>query len=430
MAIPAPDSPIPTRIGERSRDIKHVVYIIKENKTYDVLLGDLVGDEGDEWHEPGLAYFGEDETIAVHDAGFPPETRYNITPNHHQLARTWVDLPNFYDNSVKSTEGHMWLTAGWLNDFGEKFSLIWQVRGERVFMLPNIDPVSLPSSGSIVQHLLEHDRSVRVYGEFVGTANEMFGRGFDYISHEYLPGITDTDDTVKIQAFRKEFERGILRDFTFIWIPNDHTFGMDNGRPHPAYMVSDNDEALGELVQMISNSEYWKETVIFVFQDDPQNTPDHIDTHRSICLVAGPWVKRGYRSLMHYDMASIHRTMMQILGVPPISRYEALAQPMYDIFTSEPDFTPYNLVPQDEKLAQRQLWINGRDTVLARQSEKLDFTFVDDQGGLGRILWRAMVGDERPFPAHLVADGVEDDDDEELEAAPPADNQQPPTGRQ
>jgi YVTN family beta-propeller protein len=407
------DSPIPTKIGVESKQIKHVVWIIKENKTYDVLLGDLAGEQGDDWHMPSLAYFGENTTIAVQYAGYPADTRYNITPNTHELARHYVDMVNFYDNSIKSTEGHMWLTGGWLNDFGEKFSLIWQVRGEKVFMLPNIDPVSRPSTGDIFSHLLQHGKSVRVYGEFVGTASELFGDSFDYLCHSYLPGITAYDDTKKIEVFEREFNNGIFRNFTLIWIPNDHTMGMDAGAPHPAYMVSDNDEALGRIVEIISHSDHWKETVIFAFQDDPQNTPDHIDTHRSIFLAASPWIKRGYRSTLSYDMTNVHRTTMQILGVPPISRYEALASPMYDIFTTEADFDPYTLVPQDPKLSDKSKWIIPADDELAAMTEKMSFKTPDDQPGLGRVLWYAMVGKDVPYPAHLINDARDDDDDDD-----------------
>ncbi|RJO74550.1 MAG: hypothetical protein C4523_00440 [Myxococcales bacterium] len=427
------DSPIPTKIGERSTKIRHVVFIIKENKTYDVLLGDLKGEQGDKWHDANLAFFGENTKIAVQYAGYPADTRFNITPNTHELARHYVDMVNFYDNSTKSTEGHMWLTAGWLNDYGEKFSLIWQTRGERTFMLPNIDHLSTPSTGQIFGYLLDHGRSVRVYGEYPGTANELFGRGWDFACHEYAVGISPYDDTEKIKVFQKEFEQGVFRDFTYIWIPNDHTLGMDADKPHPAYMVSDNDEALGRLVDMISKSPHWKETVIFALQDDPQNTPDHIDTHRSILLAAGPYVKRGYTSELAYDMTSLIRTMTQILGVPPISRYEALAQPMYDIFTSEPDFSPYDFIPQDEKLDDKARWTNPPETELARRTARMNFESVDRQGGLGRILWEVMKGPDVPFPAHLIADGVEPDDEEEEErrspATPQLDEAVAPTGK-
>ncbi len=409
------DSPIPSKIGERSKRIRHVVYIVKENKTYDVLLGDLAGEQGDEWHDPSLSYFGVGQTIAVQYAGYAEDTTFDITPNAHELNTRYVDLVNFYDNSIKSTEGHMWLTGGWLNDYGEKFSLLWQVRGERNFMLPNIDPVSTPSTGDLFSYLIENGRSVRVYGEFVGSASKIFNKGYDYISHEYPVGIMVYDDTKKIQVFEKELNAGILRDFTYIWIPNDHTFGMGANRPHPAYMVSDNDEALGRIIDMIAHSPFWNETVVFAFQDDPQNTPDHIDLHRSVCHVAGPWVKRGYRSTLQYDFASLHRTMFQILGVPPISRYEMLAPPMYDVFTTEADFTPYEYVPRDEKFENKAKWIIPEEVPLAKETAKLDFKLVDTQSGLGEILWKAMKGDKIPFPKHLVADGPEDDDDDDEE---------------
>lgn len=398
------DNPVPLRPGDNS-PIKHVIYLVRENKTYDVLLGTLAGPQGDQWHDPSLALFGEGVTIAVRPNDYAAEDTFDITANLHKISRTFVDAVNFYTESDKSTTGHIWLTTGMTNDFTEKAWLVTQTRsgGDKQFLGAAIDPVSRPPWGHIFNHLIEYGKSVRVYGEFTADASELFGAAFDYVAHDYLAGMTLIDDSVRIEPLLKDIASGRLADFTYIWTPNDHTYGMSGNRPHPAYMLADTDLAAGMIVEAISKSPYWKNTVIFIVEDDPQATPDHIDSHRSICVAAGPYVKRGYTSTVHYSFASMHHTMSLILGVPPISRYVAQASPMYDLFTNDPDFTEYEHVPRDEKFAVKTEWIIPEGFSLTRESAALDFSEVDKfNPALGPILWKAMKGLDANFPNDLA----------------------------
>jgi YVTN family beta-propeller protein len=394
------DNPIPLRPGDES-PIKHVIYLVRENKTYDVLLGTLAGSAGDQWHDPSLAIFGEGVTIAVRPNDYTDEDKFDITPNLHKLSREFVDTVNFYTESDKSTTGHIWLTTGATNDFTEKAWLTFQTRrnGHKQFIGAAIDPVTQPAWGHIFNHLLDRGKSVRVYGEFTATSAEIFGAAFDYVAHDYLAGMTLIDDSVRIKPLLKDIATGRLADFTYIWTPNDHTYGMSSNRPHPAYMLADTDLAAGLIVEAIAQSPYWKDTVIFIIEDDPQSTPDHIDSHRSICVAAGPYVKRGYTSTTHYSFASLHHTMSLILGVVPISRYVAQASPMYDLFTNDPDFTAFEHVPRDEKFAVKTEWMIPEGFSLTRESAALDFSEVDKfNPALGPILWKAMKGLNAEFP--------------------------------
>ncbi|MBM4388230.1 MAG: phosphoesterase, partial [Deltaproteobacteria bacterium] len=192
---------------------------------------------------------------------------------------------------------------------------------------------------------------------------------------------------------------GIFPQFVYIALPNDHTYGTKPGKPTPDSMVADNDMATGIIVEAISKSQYWDKTIIFLIEDDPQSWKgDHVEAHRSICLVVSPYVKRKYTSSVHYDIPSIYRTIMMILGIPPMNKNDALAAPMADIFVKgtpedKPDFTPYEAIPVDipEEL-------NTESSPMASESAKLDFNRPDGVEGLGYILWRAKKGDAEPPP--------------------------------
>lgn len=394
------DSPIPTKAGRPSTRIEHVIYVVKENKTYDSLLGDLADDA---FHDRGLAVFGNDAPVATPPAatGVAPGTRLKITPNTHALAKRFVNHVNFYTQSEKSTAGHMWLVGGWLNDWSEKAWIVWQIRGARLWFLPNIDPLTRTEDGDIFTHLKTNGVRSRIYGEFSGTGGQLFGERWDDIDTGYMFGITKTDDTKKVERFVNDVRAGSLAPFTYIWIPNDHTVSMSAGNPHPAYMVSDNDEALGMIVDAVSNSPFWERTAIFVVQDDPQSMPDHIDTHRSICLVISPWAKRGYTAQVRRGFANVHATMFRLLGVPPLSRYDALAEPMFDAFTTTPDLAPVPLTAQDPRLADREKWIIPEGAPLTAESKRIDLR-LDRAEGMGEILWKAMRGLDAPLPPTLT----------------------------
>ncbi len=350
--------------------IKHVVLVVKENKTYDEVYGDLkckgnaYGD-GD----PNLALFGE-----------------KITPNQHALACEFVVFDNFYSDAEASIQGHMWTTQADCNDYVNKTYM-------DQLPLPGIEPTTKSETGTIFDHLRAHNISYRNYGEVVNFFPEAIGGERDDIDQKYTFFNLNVPDEYKAKEVIREIQNGIFPSFLYVGLPNDHTNGGKAGSPHPECFVADNDYGLALLVDYISHSEYWDSTIIFVVEDDPQSAAgDHIDAHRSGALAISPWVKRGYLSSVHYSYPSVYRTIEMLLGIPSMNRNTATAAPMYDIFTTTPNKTPYSAIKPDVK------WrLNPEGTEEAKMSEKYDFSEVDGHPGLGEIIWRIMrPGMERP----------------------------------
>jgi len=404
---------LPASFGTPSSRVKHVVYVVKENKTYDSLLGDLQGPEGDDWHAPDLALFGESVPAAVVPRQYAGR-RLNVTPNLHALAREFCNLVNFYNDADRSTQGHQWATAGRLPDFFEK--VVWQVQDGAQFSIPGVDSISQPEGGHLVDHLVAHGKSVRIYGEFASFVEHIADYeegGWVSYALDFPPGMTDLRETVKVQAFVKDVAAGLLRDFTYIQLMNDHTYGFRNGRPHPAYMVADNDRATGMLVEALANSPFWDSTVVFILEDDPQDTPDHIDPHRSLMLVAGGPVRRGHTSTVLHHYPSMHATALRLLGVPPLNRLDALAAPFFECFEEETSSAGYTARPMDEALRNKWEWINGEFEVLpaiapvmaslVEASRALDLEDIDRAPGLAPLLWEGMQGPARPLPGRSTA---------------------------
>lgn len=356
--------------------LEHVVLIVRENKTYDMVLGDLEGANGD----PALTLFGEE-----------------ITPNLHALARAFVNMDNFHSDPERSIQGHLWTTQVDCNDFVEKTQ-------HTQLPLAGYEPAAIAGSGSIFEHCLRHGVSFRNYGEITSFGPELLGRLRDFIDPKFPFFNMDIRDEDKAREVIREWNLGIFPQFIYIALPNDHTFGTKPGKPTPESMVADNDRATGMLIDWISKSPYWEKTIVFVIEDDPQSwRGDHVDPHRSICVVVSPWVKRGFVSSVHYNIPSIYRTMEMILGLPPLNKNDALASPMYDIFRTPeegPDLRPFDALP---------LAVPPETTPAgsprARLSEHLDFDQVDGIPGLGEVLWRARKGNIEP-PAY--AKGIDE----------------------
>ncbi|MDY0060614.1 MAG: bifunctional YncE family protein/alkaline phosphatase family protein [Myxococcota bacterium] len=351
--------------------IEHVVLIVRENKTYDMVLGDLEGTNGD----PSLTLFGRE-----------------ITPNLHALATTFVNMDNFYSDPENSIQGHLWTTQADCNDFVEKLR-------RSQLPLAGFEPASLSGSGSIFEHCLTHGVSFRNYGEVVTFGPELLGRLRDFIDPKFPFFNMNVRDEAKAREVIREWNLGIFPQFIYIALPNDHTFGARAGKPTPDSMVADNDSATGMLVDWISHSPYWEKTIVFIIEDDPQGSGDHVDAHRSICVVVSPWVKRGYLSSVHYSIPSIYRTIGLLLGLPPMNKNDALASPMYDIFRSTaegPDLTPYQARPLAVPPA-----LTPRGAPYSEESERLRWegSGIDGVEGLGALLWKIRHG-ERPIPAH------------------------------
>ncbi len=369
--------PIPEPGG--TTPIKHVVLILRENKTYDAYLGDLEVGDGD----PDMVLFGE-----------------LYTPNTHQLAREFTVLDNFYTDSEDSDQGHLWTTAAFVNDFSER------INAEGMILATGIGPGSDPETRYIFDALLRAGIDWVTYGEAVGLEfTTMHNIDFHY------PGIffnLAIPDERKARYVVRQIQKGVMPSFTYISLPNDHTHGTAEWRLSPESMVSDNDYGVGLLVEGISHSEYWESTAIFIFEDDPQDGADHVEAHRSPALVVSPWAKRGHVSSVQYSIASVLRTIELILDMPPLTQYDARATPMYDCFTAVPDFTPYEAIPR-----QVPDTYNIPGTVGAAESARMDFSGPDRAVGLGRVLWRYMKGTEPP--PMFGSRGLPDDDDEAFE---------------
>jgi YVTN family beta-propeller protein len=375
------ESPIPFEYGQPSEQIKHVIFIVKENRTYDQIFGGLEGTERD----PSLLQFGED-----------------VAPNHYALAREFVVGDNFFVEGDTSVLGHLWATFGLLNDHAEKR----HITGDN-YPLPDIDPTTRPANGTIFERVLDAGIEFRSYGQIIGFMED-FDRYAPYIDMKYGFWNMGVDDVVKADEIIREWEAGIFPPFIYISLPNDHTYGSSSGAPSPDYMFADNDAALGKLVEWVSNSEHWGDTAFFVTEDDPQAGQDHIDPHRTVCLVVSSWAKRDHVSSVLYTMSSMWHTMELILGLEPGSMYNQYAAPMYDAFTMTQDTTPYTHFPNPVPFE-----INEKGLPMQDYCDGAVFDAPDQVSRMGEVLW-AMMKPDRPFPHDLSLSGYEDPEEEEL----------------
>jgi DNA-binding beta-propeller fold protein YncE len=367
--------PLPVAAGMPT-PIQHVVLLVRENKTFDSQLGDLGGDTNG---DPSLVLFGE-----------------HITPNLHKLARAFLVADNFYNNAEMSTQGHAGTTSGYINDFTEKWWLDDAGRGDRNVATLGTD-IYTPEQGTYFQHLGRAGIDYVSYGEIVGLA----GGGHDdapvKIDNVWPGGViwsTDVREIERAEYFAQTVEDGLLKPFTYMLLPNNHTKGLSSGAWTPEFMVADNDEATGRVIDALSHSPYWPSTVIFVIEDDPADTADHVEAHRSTFLAIGPWVKHGAVAHVNYDVASLWRTIELLVGLPPMSRATADAAPMYDLWASSPDLTPYTYVPSNVPEAFNK---RGAGGALEAWSNRMDFSRVDRARGLGRVLWQHMKGTPAPW---------------------------------
>jgi phospholipase C len=380
---------IPTRVGDTS-PIKHVIYIIKENRTYDQIFGDIEKGNGD----PSLVMFGRE-----------------VTPNHHKLAEEFVLLDNLYCNGQVSRDGHPWSTMAYNTDYVARDWMLTYSRREGVDDDDEGNLTKSPS-GYIWDACARAGLSYRSYREAGHRVSEPDGTvKFEaavpglvgHMSPDYgiskVPGERDRDtDNVEVflQEFRQFEKDGNLPRLIIMSMGEDHTSGTTPGAFTPMACVASNDLALGRLVDAVSRSTYWKETAIFVIEDDAQNGPDHVDAHRTVGLVISPYTKRNHVDSTQYQTVSMIRTIELILGLPPLSQFDAAARPMFESFTAEPDLTPYDHVPA-------RIDLNTRNTTLAYgadRSAKMDFSEYDriDDFELNEILWHAVKGSDAPVP--------------------------------
>ena len=318
-------NPIPMKVGDPS-PIKYVFYIVKENRTYDQVLGDMAEGNGD----TSLVLFGE-----------------KITPNQHKLAREFVLLDNFYVDGEVSADGHNWTMAANANDYLEKtWVTSYGGRGGEYDSEGNRD-IASPDRGFIWDYCKRAGVSYRTYGEFADD----YKANIPILENHFCPYYTSWDekvrDTTRFYQWKREFDSLLLVNavpqFNSLRFINDHTEGSRIGRPTPFAHVADNDLAVGMFVEYLSKSTIWKETAIFIVEDDAQNGPDHVDAHRTTAYVAGGFVKRKMVDHNMYSTSSMLRTIELILGLPPMSQYDAAAESMWKCFSATPDLTPFKL---------------------------------------------------------------------------------------
>lgn len=408
QAVP---TPVPTNTGEPS-PIKHVVYIIRENKKFDQELGDIGMGNCD----PNLVQFGD-----------------TVTPNAHSLAKQFLLLDNYYCNGVNSSDGHQWAIQGITTPYHEK-----DFSAGRCAYDFGTDPLCYAGCGFIWDHLMRKGISFRNFGE-TDLAKVTPGKTWTNIYDAWktnsdsiwykcayqignlekysdlrFPGwnLTITDQ-VRADRFIKalqEYEaKGSLPEFMIIYLPNDHTSGFGEGIPTPRAYVADNDLATGRVIEALTKSPFWKDMAVFVNEDDPQSGTDHVDAHRSVCYIASPYAKRHTLVSKFYNQSSVLHTICQIFGVQPMNQMVAMAPLMTDCFVKTPDFTGYTALtpavainemnPPKNKLSKTT-------ALLAPITQRMNFSKPDmiDSDALifSKYIWSTIYG-ERPFPTKYFA---------------------------
>jgi YVTN family beta-propeller protein len=372
-------NPIPRRLGEKS-PIKHVFYIIKENRTYDQVLGDIQKGNGDS----SLCLFGK-----------------NITPNQHALAEQYVLLDNFYVDAEVSADGHNWSMAAYATDVVEKtWPTSYGARGGST-TFEGGRPVTYPKDGFIWDYCQRAGVSYRSYGEFGGYAKASI-KSLQGHMGPHSPGFDmDISDQVRADAWEHDFDSllnaGSVPQFNTLRISNDHTSGQKIGKVSPQAAVADNDLAVGRIIERLSHSPIWKESVVFILEDDAQNGPDHVDAHRSPAYLVSPYVKRNKVIHNMYSTSGFLRTMELILGLPPMSQYDAAAVPLFECFTSEPDLTPFNVIKPLIDLDTR----NVANNESSRRSALFNFAKEDAAPDLdlNEVVWKSVKGEQSIMPA-------------------------------
>ena len=380
-------NPIPMKVGDQS-PIKYVFYIIKENRTYDQVLGDVKTGNGD----TSLVLFGD-----------------HVTPNQHKLVRDYVLLDNFYVDAEVSADGHNWSMGAYANDYVEKnWPANYGGKGGAHGSSASLK-IGNNKDGFIWDFCAKNKVSYRSYGEFVGDDFGARPRLESLKGHAaaFAPYGLGVKDTLRFRQWQKDFDSLIavqaVPKFNTIRMGNDHTEGMRVGSPTPYAHVADNDLAVGMLIDHLSKSNIWKESVVFILEDDAQNGPDHVDAHRSPAYVVGPYVKRSFVDHTMYTTSGMLRTMELILGLPPMTQYDAAATPMWRSFTSKPDLTVFNHLPANINLNERNPK-NNAASAMAMLSEKYDWSKEDRVPDLvlNEILWQGIKGKPAPSPVRAA----------------------------
>jgi YVTN family beta-propeller protein len=385
------------RTAAKYPPLRHVIYIIKENRTYDQILGDVTDGDGD----ASLVYF-------------PRE----VTPNHHALAQRFGLFDRFFVNAEVSADGHNWSTAAYATDYAEKtVPSEYSSRGRsydyegsnRGAIVDEDDDVNAPANGYLWDLAIRKGISLRDYGEFVLSSSEIPSEKpgqflptrralLGVASREYPPWDLDIPDQrradVWIADLQKYAAAGTMPALQILRLPNDHTFGAKADKPTPRAYVADNDLALGRIIEALSHSPFWKDSVVFVLEDDAQNGPDHVDSHRAPLIVVSPWCRGG---LVHRfaNTTDVLATIEEILGLDSLSQFDFYGRPLRGIFAAEPDLRAYDALKPAVDLNEK----NPPDTPAAKQSSRLDFSRPDaaDEAVLNQVLWTVAKGNA-PMP--------------------------------
>jgi Phosphoesterase family len=398
--------PVPARPGEPST-IDHVVYIIKENRSYDQYFGSLGKGNGD----PSLNMYGDD-----------------IIPNQRKLARDFVLLDNFYANGGNSADGHQWLTQAAETDYA-----YWPGYNGRSYPKNGDDPLAFAGSGFLWDHLAAHHKTFADFGEYVGEMGAKSGEFRAKLLDEYKQGsefagmfateapiarlnqylIPDypayglkVPDVVRARIFLRhlrEWERAdSMPNLVMIQLPSDHTEGTTPGFSSPKACLADNDLAVGQVVDGISHSKFWKSTLILIVEDDAQDGLDHVDGHRTVALAVSPYTQRGAIDSTFYSQVSMVKTIELILGVPPMSIFDMIANDMRQSFQQVPNLAPYQAIEPAQSIYEPNPDVhvlNGQNKSDALASGKMNWQEPDDvpTEQLNRILWRNAKGTEYPI---------------------------------
>lgn len=385
---PKSASVIPREVGAGS-PIEHVIYIIKENRTYDQVFGDIAKGNGD----ARLTIFGR-----------------NVTPNHHALAEQFVLLDNLYCDGEVSVDGHSWSNSAYATDFNEK---LWPPDYGRHSKAEET-AAFVPAAGHLWDLARRKGLTYRSYGEYAERSSDgrtmQAAKGVDGLWGHVSPEFKTAGkrDPQNVEVFLREFDeyekafdstdaKRRLPNFIVMSLGEDHTNGTRPGSFTPAAMVASNDQAIGMIVDRVSHSKYWPKTAIFIIEDDAQDGPDHVDARRTVGLVVSPYVRRGVVDSTLYTTSSFVRSIELLLGLPPMSQYDAAAMPLYAPFAAAPDLAPFTLLAPQVDLQAK----NTAESYGARASAKMDFDDYDraPMQALNEIIWKSVRGANSPMPA-------------------------------
>ena len=424
-----PARPVPERAGEPSV-FQHVIYIIKENRTYDQVLGDVKTGNGD----PALCTFGE-----------------TFTPNQHKIVKEFVLLDNTYCSGIQSADGHQWTDSAITTDYVERQHAGWPRSYPNMKTSEAMDALAYSPAGFIWDNALKHGRTVRNYGEacvsecgWTDKTRKGKPKWKDYydeltaktgqITIRCKPGIESlrpisnpntvgwdlgVPDVMRAARFIDEFhefeQSGNLPQLIIMLLPNDHTGGTAPNEPTPGAQVADNDLAFGQIVEALTRSKFWPDTCLFAVEDDPQNGWDHVSGYRTTCYVVSPYTRRGAVVGTQYNQTSIVRTIELMLGLPPMNIMDATATPMSDCFVATPNLAPFNSIPNQVSILE----LNPDKKKVKDPAKKKDATVsallkLDEpdrcpEDVLNRILWHAMKGTRVPYPEWAITKADDDD---------------------